>query len=247
YVARTHESVMLHDAREQPPYATDDYVRRNSSRSILCLPLVKQAQLIGVLYLENGLASHVFTPARVATLRLLASPAAMSLENARLDRELQDADAFLAQAQQLSHTGSWSWNLADGEITWSDEMYRIFEFDRSAELTLSSTLRHTHPDDVDKVRHITDAVVHGGKDFELENRLKMPNGTVKHLRVVARAITGDSGETRYIGTVMDVTAFKDAEERLRKAQAELADIGRQTEMGELATLIAHEVTQPLSA
>jgi len=247
YVTRTGTSVMLSDASEQPPYSTDEYVRRNFSRSILCLPLIKQARLIGVLYLENGLASHVFTPARIATLRLLASQAAMSLENARLYRELQDADAFLAHAQQLSHTGSWSWNLADGEITWSDEMYRIFELDRSADLTLSSTLRHTHPDDVERVRHVTDAVVRSGKDFELENRLKMPNGSVKHLRVVARAITGDAGDTRYIGTVMDVTAFKEAQERLRKAQAQLADIGRQTEMGELASLIAHEVTQPLAA
>jgi PAS domain S-box-containing protein len=247
YVARTHESVMLPDAREQAPYSTDEYVQHNSSRSILCLPLIKQSRLIAVLYLENALLSHVFTPARIATLRLLASQAAVSLENARLYRELQDADTFLAEAQQLSHTGSWSWNITDDEITWSDEMYRIFEFDRSAELTLNSTLRYTHPDDVEKVRQIADGVIQGGKDFELENRLKMPDGSVKHLRVVARATTGDGGDKRYIGTVMDVTAFKEAEERLRKAQAELADMGRQTEMGELASLIAHEVTQPLSA
>ena len=88
YVVRTRQSVILDDALAQDPFSTDDYIREKRARSVLCLPLLKQAKLIGVLYLENNLASHVFTPARISLLELLASQAAISLENARLYGEL---------------------------------------------------------------------------------------------------------------------------------------------------------------
>ena len=88
YVVRTRQSVILDDALAQDPFSTDDYIREKRARSVLCLPLLKQAKLIGVLYLENNLASHVFTPARISILELLASQAAISLENARLYGEL---------------------------------------------------------------------------------------------------------------------------------------------------------------
>ena len=88
YVVRTRQSVILDDASAQDPFSTDDYIREKRARSVLCLPLVKQTKLIGVLYLENNLASHVFTPARISLLELVASQAAISLENARLYGEL---------------------------------------------------------------------------------------------------------------------------------------------------------------
>ena len=87
-VIRMRQSVILDDAAVQSPFSADDYIREKRARSILCLPLLKQTQLIGVLYLENSLASHVFTPARISLLELLASQAAISLENARLYAEL---------------------------------------------------------------------------------------------------------------------------------------------------------------
>src|SRR6202790_1030358 len=90
YVIRTRESVILDDASAQNPFSADEHVCRKRARSVLCLPLVKQAKLIGVLYLENNLASHVFTPARISVLELLASQAAISLENARLYNDLQE-------------------------------------------------------------------------------------------------------------------------------------------------------------
>ena len=89
YVLRTRESVILDDAAAQPPFAADPYIRQRQARSILCLPLINQAKLIGVLYLENNLAPHVFAPARIAVLKLLASQAAISLENTRLYRDLE--------------------------------------------------------------------------------------------------------------------------------------------------------------
>src|SRR6202008_219046 len=111
YVLRTRESVILDDAAAEPLFAADPYLRQRQARSILCVPLVKQSKLIGVLYLENNLASHVFTPARISVLELLASQAAISLENAGLYAELRRSEASLAQAQQISRTGSWRWNV----------------------------------------------------------------------------------------------------------------------------------------
>ena len=91
-VIRTRQSVILDDASAEKPFSADDYIREKRARSVLCLPLVKQAKLIGVLYLENNLASHVFTPARISVLKLLASQAAISLENARLYAELTTSE-----------------------------------------------------------------------------------------------------------------------------------------------------------
>ena len=124
YVERTQESVILDDASAQNAFSDDEYIRRNRVRSVLCLPLIKQATLIGVLYLENNLTSRrVFTPARSAVLKLIASQAAISLENAYLYTDLQQensdrrraedalrrSEAYLAQAQAVSHTGSFGW------------------------------------------------------------------------------------------------------------------------------------------
>jgi nitrogen-specific signal transduction histidine kinase len=247
YVIRTRDSVLLDDASAQDPYSEDAYIRRNHSRSILCLPLVKQTKLIGVLYIENSLASRVFTPARIAVLRLLASQAAISLENARLYSDLRDADAYLSEAQRLSHTGSFGWSVSTGEISWSEETFRIFEFDRASEPTLEKVLQKIHPDDGDMVRNVLDRKSRSRKDFELEHRILMADASVKHLHVVARAVAGEAGGLKFVGAVMDVTSFREAQERLRKAQADLAHVGRLTTMGELAASIAHEVTQPLMA
>ena len=111
YVLRTGESVILDDAAAQPPFAADPYIRQRQARSVLCLPLITQAKLIGVLYLENNLASHVFTPARIAVLKLLASQAAIALENARLYRDLADL-RDLENARPRS--GAWSTPTSSG-------------------------------------------------------------------------------------------------------------------------------------
>ena len=158
---RTQESVILDDASAQNPFSADEYLRQQHARSVLCLPLVKQAKLIGVLYLENNLTPHVFTPARIAVLKLLASQAAISLENARLYTDLQQenserkraeealrrSEAYLAEAQRLSHTGSFGWRLSSGEIFWSDETFRIFGYDRTTTPTFDLVLQRVHPDD----------------------------------------------------------------------------------------------------
>src|SRR5260370_640028 len=130
YVVRTRERVVLDVASTVNLYSADEYVRQKHPRSVLCLPIVKQTKLAGALYLENNLTPCAFTSDRVAVLELLASQAAISLENASLYSDLQRSEAFLAQGQRISHTGTFGWSVWSGEIYWSEETHNIFEYDR---------------------------------------------------------------------------------------------------------------------
>jgi GAF domain-containing protein len=134
YVLRTRERVVLDDASANNVYAADEYVRQQRPRSVLCLPIVQQATLVGALYLENNLAPRAFTADRVAVLDLLASQAAISLENARLYAERRRSEASLADAQGISHTGSWRWMLDTEEISWSAELRRMLGLQPTAPL-----------------------------------------------------------------------------------------------------------------
>jgi len=218
YVVRTRESVLLDDASEQTQFSGDPYILHNGCRSILCLPLIKQTKLIGVLYLENRLSPHVFTPGRFAVLRLLASQAAISWENASLFAELQHAQAFLADAQRLSHTGSFHWHIATGELFWSEESFRIFGFDLQTRPTLELALSRVHPDDFSRVQEVIERAAQDKQGFEFEHQLLMPDGSVKHLHIVARAVTEDRGELHFAGALMDVTARKQAHAALETSE-----------------------------
>ena len=195
-VIRTRESVILDDASAQNPFSADEYLRQKRARSVLGLPLVKQAKLIGVLYLENNLTPHVFTPARLAVLKLLASQAAISLENARLYTDLRRSEAYLAEAQRLSRTGSFGWSLPGGEIYWSDETYRIVGFDRATRPTFERVLQRVHPDDRAFVQQTLDRAFRDGTDVDFEHRFLMPDGSVKYVRVLAQAVQRSIGPPR---------------------------------------------------
>src|SRR6266404_1026553 len=121
-VIRTRESVILDDALAQNPFSADEYICQKRARSVLCLPLVKQAKLIGVLYLENNLASHVFTPARLSVLDLLESQAAISLENARLYNDLQEREAKIRRLVDANIIGIMMWDV-EGRILDANEAF----------------------------------------------------------------------------------------------------------------------------
>jgi PAS domain S-box-containing protein len=259
-VARTQESVILEDASAQHPFSGDAYFRQHPARSILCLPLINQAKLIGLLYLENNLTPHIFTPDRITVLKVLASQAAISLENTRLYRDLKEreealrrSEAYLSEAQRLSRTGSFGWDVSSGKIYWSQETFRIFAYDPATEPTLELILQRTHPEDRRMVRELIDRVSNEKKDSDFEHRLLMPDGSLKYLRVVGHPSTKDeSGRFEFVGAVTDITERKLAEEALQQkeislheTQSELAHVSRVTTMGELAASIAHEVNQPL--
>ena len=224
YVVRTQEFVILDDASADNVYSKDEYVRQKQSKSILCLPIVKQAKLVGALYLENNLTACAFTPDRVTVLQLLASQAAISLENAGLYSDLQRSEAFLAQGQTLSHTGSFGWSVLSGEIYWSEETFRIFQYDRVTKPTLELAFQRIHPGDRDLVQQIIDHASKERADLDFEHRLMMPDGSVKHLHVIARVLTTSSGQLEYVGAVTDVTATKQAEEKIQQSEAELLQV-----------------------
>jgi PAS domain S-box-containing protein len=220
YVMRAQESVILDDASVSNQFETDEYIREKRARSVLCLPLVKQATLIGVLYLENNLAPYAFTPSRVEVLKLLASQAAISLENARLYADLQRTQAYLSEAQRLSQTGSFGWNVTSGELFWSDEMFRIYGFDRTTKPEVEMVIQRSHPEDIELVRGVVDSAQRAGNDLDFEYRAMMPDGSPKAVHVVARAIQEQSGKLRYVGTVIDVTASRQAQHELQSSLKE---------------------------
>ena len=122
YVLRTQDSILLHDAFGQGPFSGDDYIREHHARSVLCLPLLKQTRLVGVLYLENNLTPHAFTPARMAILKLLASEAATSMENTRLYRDLQEREARVRRLVDSNIVGVLIWDL-DGQIREANDAF----------------------------------------------------------------------------------------------------------------------------
>jgi signal transduction histidine kinase len=159
---------------------------------------------------------------------------------------LRRSEAFLAEAQRLSLTGSFSWRVSTDEITWSDQLYRIFEFDPGMPVTLELIGTRVHPEDMPLLRDRLGRARNAGTDFEHEHRLQMPDQSIKYLHMVAHAIRDEDGRLEYIGAVQDVTARRLSEQELAKAQAELAHVARVSALSTLTASIAHEVNQPLS-
>ena len=160
---------------------------------------------------------------------------------------LRQSQSYLAEAQRLSQTGSFGWRVATGEIIWSDETFRIFGHARAPSVSLDIVLQRIHPEDRARVRQTLDRASSDGRDFDHGYRLRMPDGSIKHVHATAHAVTDTSGGIEFVGAVTDITARKQAEEKLHEAQAELAHVARVTALGELAASIAHEVNQPLAA
>lgn len=161
------------------------------------------------------------------------------------EEELQRSEAFLAEGQRLSRTGSFSWRLDSGEIRWSEQVYRIFELDSDLPASLDLIGSRVHPEDVPLMRDMVERA-QAGKDFEYEHRLKLPDNRVKYLHLMAHATRTSAGELEYIGAVQDVTERRLWEEALGKLRSDLAHMTRITSLAALTASIAHEVNQPLS-
>ena len=147
------------------------------------------------------------------------------------EEKLQQSEAYLAEAQRLSHTGSFGWKPSIGELIWSEETFRIFQYDRSTKPTAELVLQRVHPEDAALVKEIIERASRDGKDFDFEHRLLMPDGAVKHVHVVAHALSDESGSIEFVGAVMDITAAKQAEQTLRESEAYLAEAQSLTHTG----------------
>jgi signal transduction histidine kinase len=231
-------------------------------RSALGVPLLKKNALIGLLYLDKPCTGTPFSASRISVLDLLASQAAISLDHARLYQQLERENeqrrraeqalsasrTTLAMGQQLSHTGSWRWNIDTGELAYSDEMLRILGIEPAAGRgTFAAFIERIDREDRIQFSRDLQQALHDGQWLQQEYRVRLPDGTVRHLQSVGRRETLPDGSMSFFSTAMDISKRKNADEALRQAHAELARVARITTMGEFAASIAHEVNQPLSA
>ncbi len=167
-------------------------------------------------------------------------------ERRQADEELRRGAAFLAEAQRLSSTGSFSWVVATGRIDWSEQLYRIYEFEPAVIVTLELIGSRVHPDDRPMLAQVIELARTEGGDVEYEHRLLMPDQSVKHLHMVAHGTRNRDGQLEYIGAIQDITERRLSEQALGKARSELVHVARVSSLGVLTASIAHEVNQPLS-
>jgi signal transduction histidine kinase/CheY-like chemotaxis protein len=172
-------------------------------------------------------------------------------ERKKAEGALRRSEMHLAEAERLSHTGSFGWNASTGEIYWSDGTYRIYECDPTTKPTAQLVIDRIHPDDRMPLRQILDRAAKEGCDFTTEHRVLLADGSVKYVQAAAHRLTGEDREQLvFVGAVTDITERKRAEEereRLRQLEADLAHINRVSMMGELTASLAHEIKQPLAA
>ncbi len=155
-------------------------------------------------------------------------------EQEQLTQELRRREAYLSEAQRLSHTGSFGWKPDSGEIVWSDETYRIFEHDPTVKLTIDSIAQRVHPEDRAEFQEVINHASAGATHFEHAYRLLLPDGRVKHIHALAHALQDASGNREFVGAGIDVTSIKRAEEELRRSEAYLAEAQRLSKTGSWA-------------
>jgi PAS domain S-box-containing protein len=253
YVLRTQESVLVDDASAENSFAADPYVRQHRARSILRLPLVTQAKLIGMLYLENNLAPHVFVPARLAVLKLLASQAAIALENTRLYRDLAAREAKIRRLVDANIIGIFVWQVDGAILEANDAFLGMMGYER--EDLISGRLRWTDltpPKWREADEQALAQVVNTGRAQPFEKEYVRKDG--RRVPVMVGGTSFEAGGKEGVAFVLDLTERKRAEEeareserRYREVQTELAHANRVDTIGQLAASIAHEVTQPIAA
>jgi PAS domain S-box-containing protein len=267
YVTRTKQNVILDDASVQNRFSEDDYLHQRRSKSVLCLPLIKQAKLMGVLYLENSLAPGVFTPNRLTILELLASQAAISLDNARLYAGLAQLNAELTQENSDRRR-------AEDALRGSEQRLQDIIDNTSAAifvkdlglryLLINSEFERRHNVRRDEIRGKSDfdilpyevaqevrandvRVIEAGAPIQFEEVVPSEQGN--RCNICSKFLLRDRNGKPYAvcGIATDITERRQAEDALHQAQAEIARVSRMTTMEQLAASIAHEVNQPLAA
>jgi len=201
-------------AKASPFDATKRIVRPNGE--------VRYIRCVGVPLLDDqGLKKYIGSALDVTEHEVLA-------------QELRRREAYLAEAQSLSHTGSIGWKPDTGEIVWSDETYRIFEYDASVKLTIDSVVQRVHPEDRADFKEVVNRSLAGATDFEHAYRLLLPDGRVKHVHAIAHVLQDASGNREFVGAATDITERKAAEEALRCSEAYLAEAQRLSHTGSWA-------------
>jgi PAS domain S-box-containing protein len=260
YVLRTRESVILDDAAAQSPFAEDPYIHQRQARSVLCLPLLNQAKLIGVLYLENNLAPGVFAPTRLAVLKLLASQAAISLENTRLYRDLADLYRDLAEREskvrrlvEANIIGIFIFDLEGRILEANDAFLQMMGYNRDE--LVGGRVRWTDltpPEWRDRHARAKAELKRTGTIQPFEREYFRKDGS--RMPALIGSALFDEQRDQGVAFVLDLTERKraeaearESERRYREMQMEVAHANRVATMGQLTASIAHEVNQPIAA
>jgi PAS domain S-box-containing protein len=248
YVIHTQEATIVGDALESHP--TDEYVRETRARAILCVPLVKQGHLVGVLYLENNFSPHIFTKDRLLALQLLASQAAISIENAELllsAQSSQEASRRISEElrQSFDTMPALAWRAsAGGILEFSNKQWHDFTGIAPDDARSGSWIRAFHPDDIEKVSDKWRYLLEFGTSGEFEARMRRSDGEYRSFLIRVTPMRSERGELlKWHGTHTDIENLKRAEH----AQEALARVARITALGELTVSIGHEINQPLMA
>ncbi|MGF6488079.1 trifunctional serine/threonine-protein kinase/ATP-binding protein/sensor histidine kinase [Pseudomonas frederiksbergensis] len=250
---RTGENLCLDDAVADPAFAADPYIHQRGARSILCLPLMNQARVAGALYLENNLSAGVFSPARIAVLRLVASQAAISLDNARLYRDVAEREAKIRRLVDANIIGIIVWSVEGEIIEANDAFLRMVGYERD-----DLVLRRVHWRDMTPPPLRTESeaalatAIRTGRAQPFEKEYIRKDGS--RLPVIVGLAAFEASQQQGVAFVLDLSERKLAEEqvregerRYRQVQSELAHANRVATMGQLAASIAHEVNQPIAA
>ncbi|SCC09635.1 Predicted ATPase [Kosakonia oryzendophytica] len=258
-VIRTGQEIRTGRPEEYSPFSQDPYLL-TSGAAVMCVPMFKQARLVGVLYLENRLMPEVFTAEHSRVVNLLGAHAAVSLETARLyaelleenvqrrrvEKELRASQTSLMLGEQISHTGTWRWELEQDLMHMSEEYARILGLPEKQKLiSMAEFLTFVHPDDHPHISELVTRSVADGLTMQAEFRIIRADGECRYILGIGDPVGAGDAVYEYFGTITDITAQRQNEDAVRVAQAELARVSRATTVGQLTSSIAHEINQPL--
>lgn len=241
--------VIAEDMESDPRWLTSPvraHVLEHGLRSVWSTPIcAKDGRVLGTFCVYQRQPAQP-SPRDQDLIAHATHVASIAIERSQTEAALRRSETLLAEGQQLSSTGTFSWHVETSEVTFSEELYRIFEFDPTVVVSLERFLARVHPDDVPLVSAQMDRA-RAGQDYSgYEIRLQMPDDRIKYLRTFGRVVHHQDGQLECLAAVQDVTELRLADEALSKARSELARVARITSLGALTASIAHEVNQPLS-
>jgi PAS domain S-box-containing protein len=213
-IAQEKKPHLTNDVLNDPRVSDKAWVQHEGMVSFAGYPLIVQDRVVGVMAM---FARQRLSPAILDTLASVADSIAQGIERKQTEEKIRQSEAYLAEAQRLSHTGSFGLSVSNGEIFWSEETFRIFECDRAVKPTLELVLQRVHSEDVAFVQETIKRASRDGTDLDFEHRYVVPDGSVKYVHVLAHAVRDERGDLEYVGAVMDVTAPKLSQQALERA------------------------------
>jgi len=258
-VIRTGQEIRTGKPDVFSPFSQDNYLIA-SGAAVMCVPMFRQAQMVGVLYLENRVMPDVFTADHSRVVSMLGAQAAVSLETARLyaelleeniqrrkiEKQLRASQTSLMLGEKISNTGTWHWHIGPDIQYISDEYKRIMGLpDNQITTSMAEFQSRVHPDDLPCLSAQIDSWARKGEVMQAEFRIVRDDGECRYIKGIGEPNENWPEVAEYFGTLTDITAQRQAEDAVRIAQADLARVARATTVGQLTSSIAHEITQPL--